>query len=495
MAGNLCPHCAAENRPGARHCRQCGQPLPQASPPTIPTPGDGCRSCHAPLSPGARFCPRCGAAVTDTVPAPPLPSSSAAPPPAYAPPSPPFPPPAPETTAKKRSPLLPIILIGGLLLLCLCVVGVVAVTRLWERLPWSAQPISPPIATEMPVITTESPSTPETSTPEMPRLAERWAFRERGGASPGMLLVQPDCPTCDVRAEVFRPAIWTIQLGGDRLYYWDELLEEVYYVTPAGAVIAIPSPEQTVADFAVAPDASLIAWGIFDSDETGVTARVILTDGEGGQARLLTEKRFTMDEGPRNLIPFAWSADRNTVYVAQRYWGIGGYILFDILPDPLAVDATTGAVRSLNASECSLAAISPDGATLAYLVYVEDHHDLILRNLRTGAEQRIAGTPGRYQAGDLHFSPDSRFLAYVEAVGDPAAEAFDVRRVEITTGAIETLIADEQVDYFGIGGWVGNAAGGFDLVIVGQNGSERLGASGRTPLSPHTFVGSWITTP
>lgn len=267
------------------------------------------------------------------------------------------------------------------------------------------------------------------------------------------------------------------------------------YVTPDGEVHAIPSPGGTVADFAVAPDASRIAWGVFTSDDAAVTARIIITDGEGGQARTLTEMRYSMDDGPRNLIPFAWSPDLSTLYVAQRYWGIGGYILFDILPDPVMVDVATGTRRSLNATGCNQAALSPDGNTLAYLVYVEDHFDLLLRDLRTGSERRIAGAPKRYQAGDLHFSPDSRFLAYAEAVGDPSSEAFTLHRVDVATGAVQTLLTDVQTDYFDIAGWVGNAAGGFDIVFVTWDGSERIGDSGRELLSPDTFVGSWIEAP
>lgn len=512
MTTNICPYCATENRPGARHCRQCGRPLVQETPAPQPPADIVCPSCHAPLNPGARFCPRCGAAVGEGAVQPPAAVLPAAVPPTV-PASPQIPPPIPPAfhtppiapkpapPPKKGFPILPVAIIGGLVLLCVCAGGVIALTQLWDKLPWAAKPTDTVVLTEAPIVTTETPPATtepqptDTPTSEAVQRSERWAFREHGGASPGLLMTQPGCSTCDVRAEVFRPVLYTIELGGDRLYYWDELLETVFYVTPDGGIHEIPSPPGTMADFAVAPDASMIAWGMFDSDDDGVTARVTLTDGEGGQARVLTEQRHTHEEGARNLIPFAWSPDLNTLYVAQRYWGIGGYILFDILPQPMTLDVATGAMQSLNATDCSLVALAPDGNTLAYLVEADDHQDLILRDLRSGNEQRIAGTPGHYQAGDLLFAPDSRYLAYAEALGNPESEAFSLRRVEVSSGAVETLITDERTDTFNVAGWVGNETGGFDIVVVGSKGSERISSSGRELISEYSFVGSWIEEP
>ena len=502
MTTNICPYCNTENRPGARHCRQCGRSLVQETPAPKPPADITCPSCHAPLNPGARFCPRCGAAVgggapQPIMPAPQPPAAIPAPPAFHTPPMAPKPAPPP----KKGFPILPVALIGGLLLLCVCAGGVIAVTQLWDKLPWAAKPTETVAVTEPPIVITEAPQVTtepqptDTPTTEAVQRIERWAFRELGGASPGILMTQPGCSTCDVRAEVFRPVLYTIELGGDRLYYWDELLESVFYVTPDGGTHQIPPPPGTMADFKIAPDASAIAWGMFDSDDNGVTARVVLTDGEGEEARVLTEQRYTQDEGARNLIPFAWSPDLSTVYVAQRYWGIGGYILFDILPQPMTLDVATGAMQSLDATDCSLVALSPDGNTLAYLVEADDHQDLILRDLRTGNEQRIAGTPGHFQAGDLLFSPDSRTLAYAEALGNPENEAFSLRRVEVQSGAVETLVTDERTDTFDIAGWASNEAGGFDVVVVTAQGSERIGDSSRVLLSEYSFVGSWIEEP
>lgn len=88
-----CPKCGFENRPGARFCKQCGQPL---EPPPPPPPAEiTCPQCGTPNKPGARFCARCGAPLAPSAPspAPPIPSAPpltppTPPPPAYGPPAP-----------------------------------------------------------------------------------------------------------------------------------------------------------------------------------------------------------------------------------------------------------------------------------------------------------------------------------------------------------------------------------------------------------------------
>jgi subtilisin family serine protease len=52
-----CPSCAAEVRPGARFCPDCGHSFVQDQQPRR------CQQCGAELREGARFCPRCGATV------------------------------------------------------------------------------------------------------------------------------------------------------------------------------------------------------------------------------------------------------------------------------------------------------------------------------------------------------------------------------------------------------------------------------------------------
>ncbi len=58
-----CPHCSADNRPGASFCSSCGRPLGSGLRPV-------CVACNAALRPGAGFCHRCGREVTTPAPLP-----------------------------------------------------------------------------------------------------------------------------------------------------------------------------------------------------------------------------------------------------------------------------------------------------------------------------------------------------------------------------------------------------------------------------------------
>ena len=93
-----CPTCGFENRPDARFCKQCGQPMQAQDVSQAPsTPSSViCPACGASAKLGARFCPRCGK---------PLPgmSAPATPPPAPAPPQPAIPS-MPPTTPPSTTP-------------------------------------------------------------------------------------------------------------------------------------------------------------------------------------------------------------------------------------------------------------------------------------------------------------------------------------------------------------------------------------------------------
>lgn len=73
-----CPNCGFENRPDARFCKHCRQPMQTisaeqaAAPP--PPPASICPVCGATAKPGARFCPRCGKPLP-AAPAPPAPAA------------------------------------------------------------------------------------------------------------------------------------------------------------------------------------------------------------------------------------------------------------------------------------------------------------------------------------------------------------------------------------------------------------------------------------
>src|SRR5262245_29430210 len=68
-----CARCQADNREGARFCRECGA-----------TFAAGCPSCGATVEAGSKFCDSCGAALA-AAPAPPAAASRFASPEAYTP--------------------------------------------------------------------------------------------------------------------------------------------------------------------------------------------------------------------------------------------------------------------------------------------------------------------------------------------------------------------------------------------------------------------------
>ncbi|MGQ9522083.1 MAG: zinc ribbon domain-containing protein, partial [Anaerolineae bacterium] len=66
-----CPKCGFENRPEARFCKACGQPLEAPAP--APSSDVRCPACGALNKPTARFCVHCGASLAASTPSPPAP--------------------------------------------------------------------------------------------------------------------------------------------------------------------------------------------------------------------------------------------------------------------------------------------------------------------------------------------------------------------------------------------------------------------------------------
>lgn len=174
-----CPNCGFENRPDARFCKHCRQPMQTisaeqaAAPP--PPPAGICPVCGATAKPGARFCPRCGkplpaapappapAAPTPYTPLPPtVPSMSPLPsqppppgqPPTYAqPPSVP-PPPAPERGGPKW--VLWLVLAAACLCAVLLIVAGVAFRHRIATVLGIASPTALP--TETPTVAATAPT-------------------------------------------------------------------------------------------------------------------------------------------------------------------------------------------------------------------------------------------------------------------------------------------------------------------------------------------------
>ncbi|MBN1978590.1 MAG: zinc ribbon domain-containing protein [Anaerolineae bacterium] len=106
-----CPSCGIENRPAARFCMNCSEPLVAEQPEVGPL----CQKCGSLLQPNTRFCGNCGApiAMGETAPIGPKPAPSPAPQSAPTvktprPPSPPTQPtparPSPPTVKAPRRP-------------------------------------------------------------------------------------------------------------------------------------------------------------------------------------------------------------------------------------------------------------------------------------------------------------------------------------------------------------------------------------------------------
>jgi len=166
-----CSNCGFENRPDARFCKQCGQPLAaQGAPP----PGEMlCPACGASYKPGARFCSRCGNPLTTgAMPSQPPTQPSMPPiPPSY--PSgagiPPFQqPPAPVAAPYPSRRIPTVVWVLGVMVLLLCIgFVVVAVFFLGPQLglpvPRGKGPTATPPVTTTPTEETKKEETPSTA--------------------------------------------------------------------------------------------------------------------------------------------------------------------------------------------------------------------------------------------------------------------------------------------------------------------------------------------
>ncbi len=224
-----CPKCGYENRPEARFCKRCGQPLVAAPPPAPPAAPSAppaaevtCPQCGMLSKAGARFCANCGAPLTPPGAAavPPFPGAAAPPsyppppsqpagpayypptPPSYGPPYPPSPPPpepeAPEPEVPpSRFPRWVWFVLIGLLVLCIIAAGVVGFLFVTKKGPF-AQPEPTPTVTESP--------TPEESPP--PPSPE--------SAQPAVVAVGMELPTTELKVGDSLTVTVTVNNTGDR---------------------------------------------------------------------------------------------------------------------------------------------------------------------------------------------------------------------------------------------------------------------------------------
>ena len=299
-----CPKCGFENRPDARFCKQCGQPLQApAAPPPAELP---CPRCGAMNKPGARFCARCGAPLAPPAPSPappaaPPPTPPAAPPPAYGPPVPPPPIPAaqppygpppsptvpppsvpsPEPEPARRVPRWLWVVLPTALVLCLVVVGVLGYSAYRRgKLPFlrpSPTPTAAPTATPTPEMT----GTPSPSPAPEPALAQVEVVPSASELKVG----EPLTLTVTVINTGDRP--WTQTeyrlLGG-----WEPMLE------PAGS--PEPSSEELL------PGASRpVTFTLTARQEGAATLKVLLllrTGGDRPEWEAVISKEVSVRVGP-----------------------------------------------------------------------------------------------------------------------------------------------------------------------------------------------------
>ena len=165
-----CPKCNFENRPDARFCKRCGQPLAATTAPPVQV--TVCPACGATVKPGARFCPRCGQPLPAIPPAqpqgyaqppaqPPSPAQPYAQPPApaqsqgYAQP-PAAPPPLAAQPPQKRKLPRWVLWAGGAAAVLLCIIATVMAIKTLK-----------PAKEEAPA----TPTTVETAAVEAPAIA------------------------------------------------------------------------------------------------------------------------------------------------------------------------------------------------------------------------------------------------------------------------------------------------------------------------------------
>jgi len=243
-----CPTCGFENRPDARFCKQCGQPIQvQAAPASPPMPpGTICPACGATAKPGARFCPRCGKPLP-AVPAqpstpPPAPAqmpvtqpampAGIAPQPGYAAP-PPVPPPSTPQAARRGLPGWVWWAGGVLVFICIVAVVVVAVVFGPQLIGRGGEPAAPPPPTETPGVVEAAP----TPTPIVETTPTETLATEAPTATP-----QTETPVTEAPTEVPLPPASGVEIGiavsADQLQVNDPLAVTVTVVNGGEATVS-----------------------------------------------------------------------------------------------------------------------------------------------------------------------------------------------------------------------------------------------------------------
>ncbi len=231
----------------------------------------------------------------------------------------------------------------------------------------------------------------------------------------------------------------------------------------------------------LSPDGTRIAYTVLPPD--------VPRPGPDAPAELWVLETATgvtrrLAEGVDLLITPVWSAEAGAVVVRRSEWQEGSSGSFQLLRIDL-----TGASATVAAAEAGLFAIdfSPEGSWLYYAVLSPSGTDLARAPGIGGGETEMMAHLSDGFARDWHLSPDGTRLAYLAEAPADAGIAFVAQVLDLSTGRVQTLLADAGVAAFNpvweqdggltIGHLDGAGAGGAPV---------RLSADGATlaPASP-----------
>lgn len=192
-------------------------------------------------------------------------------------------------------------------------------------------------------------------------------------------------------------------------------------------VFQLDNPNRLVIDV-LPPDGQQAQPSIAAVDVNG---RAVLLDPTTGEVRRVLLDGIPVDDPAANGI--AWTPDRSSVFVVRP--SQSG-------PNDEIVQISTGDFQPHLTIAGQSPAVSPDGSTLAYVHNIassgpgQPSPTLRLRDLRTGAEQELAGGDF-YAINDLTWLPDSNRIAFtageinqgVHVVSRDAASLTEARRL------------------------------------------------------------------
>jgi hypothetical protein len=147
-----------------------------------------------------------------------------------------------------------------------------------------------------------------------------------------------------------------------------------------------------------------------------------------------------------HLSPIAWSPDGESLY-AEFSWGGDSCAWFPNFSQLLIFDLATG-VSSIYHERAALYKLSPDLSRLAIIVIrAADTPVVIIRDLADGTQFSFNVPLPFIEAGDLAWSPDGAFVAFI-AVNEESIcydpDSFSVMLIDVSTRHRFTIIEDYE---------------------------------------------------